>query len=292
LIVPSNDESSNQINSSSKLNLRIPNQSSLGKLSLAQQFQGNQNLNQINLNRSVQPSSLKVNPNETREFTTNKINANTIQSDQNSLRNTQIYNQKQFVYSNPNNYQRFILHPQSNYNQYYIPNQVHHNAPLNMNRNYNPNTIANNSSLINHRINAQQINNFNSPSQSNIQQNYEINKNTTNINLTNTYNVRSPPFVKENSTTPKVTREIADPGKPTTISSKSNNQEKKDLFSIEKETNFSFPMERTNNDYNLYKDIIKEHIKYGIYELDFQKIKESTDHVEKALFYLKNIQNN
>ena len=69
------------------------------------------------------------------------------------------------------------------------------------------------------------------------------------------------------------------------------NEKIKDLFTIETETKFTFPISKTSKDYNILKDIIKEHIKYGTYELDFQKIKESIDHVEKAIFYLKNIDN-
>ena len=66
----------------------------------------------------------------------------------------------------------------------------------------------------------------------------------------------------------------------------------KDLFTIESETQFKLPMNKTDKNYNLMMDIIKEHIKYGIYELDFQKVKESINHIEKAIYYLKNIEKN
>jgi hypothetical protein len=69
------------------------------------------------------------------------------------------------------------------------------------------------------------------------------------------------------------------------------------------ESNFSYiprlvdksirlPINKNANTYSKVKEKIKEHMEMARLELDFHKLEQSKDHVEAAIFYLRNIEEN
>lgn len=49
------------------------------------------------------------------------------------------------------------------------------------------------------------------------------------------------------------------------------------------------PVSKVSSDYNKIKALIKEHIEYSGLELDFHKLELSKDHIEAAIYYLRNV---
>jgi hypothetical protein len=49
------------------------------------------------------------------------------------------------------------------------------------------------------------------------------------------------------------------------------------------------PVSKVSSEYNKVKSLIKEHIEYSGLELDFHKLELSKDHIEAAIYYLRNI---
>lgn len=56
--------------------------------------------------------------------------------------------------------------------------------------------------------------------------------------------------------------------------------------------NLKFPVKKNSSDYKLVKDEIISNIEDGICELEYFNIDHAKDHVECALYYLKNIHEN
>ena len=53
--------------------------------------------------------------------------------------------------------------------------------------------------------------------------------------------------------------------------------------------NIKLPISKNSPEYNKVKEIIKTHIEYSTLELDFHKLEIAKDHVEAAIYYLRNI---
>ena len=49
------------------------------------------------------------------------------------------------------------------------------------------------------------------------------------------------------------------------------------------------PISKTSSEYSKVKELIKTHIEYSTLELDFHKLDNAKDHVEAAIYYLRNI---
>ena len=53
--------------------------------------------------------------------------------------------------------------------------------------------------------------------------------------------------------------------------------------------NIKLPISKNTPEYIKVKEIIKTHIEYSTLELDFHKLEIAKDHVEAAIYYLRNI---
>jgi len=53
--------------------------------------------------------------------------------------------------------------------------------------------------------------------------------------------------------------------------------------------NFNLPVDKNTTNYPKLIKTILQHIEFGSAEIDYQKINLATDHIEMALYYLKNI---
>jgi len=53
--------------------------------------------------------------------------------------------------------------------------------------------------------------------------------------------------------------------------------------------NIRLPISKNSAEYAKVKEIIKTHIEYSTLELDFHKLEIAKDHVEAAIYYLRNI---
>jgi hypothetical protein len=76
----------------------------------------------------------------------------------------------------------------------------------------------------------------------------------------------------------------------------------KDSFEeIRAESNFDYiprlvdrgiklPITKESEVYKKVKELVKNHMEYAALELDYNKLEKSQDHVEAAIYYLRNIQ--
>jgi hypothetical protein len=51
-----------------------------------------------------------------------------------------------------------------------------------------------------------------------------------------------------------------------------------------------FPITKSSSSYTKVKEIIKTHMEYSSLELDFHKLNLVKDHIEAAIYYLRNIE--
>jgi len=127
--------------------------------------------------------------------------------------------------------------------------------------------------------------------------NNEVNKinsnNNTNLN-TNTNNSKSFTSSNEYNILSKPSKSVEDLNLPTV---------KDEEYDIHKKIKFDsnyvpklvdrsikLPITKNSTNYSKVKELVKMHMEYAGLEIDFHKLELSKDHIEAAIYYLRNIQ--